>query len=797
MIRESTDVDARQAVMVVSPTNGIAWQYRHNVGGAGGGRRRPRRPDRPGLAEARAARATGSPAPGRPTASPGPRSGSTDDLRWGRRRSSGSCPRATTRPASTAHEFADVAVSRRTTVAATGTLSAMSTLLGEASAAQAIAVSGSALTAPVVATAPAGFEVAVDGVTFGPTAQFTAAGGVVSGTLSVRLAASAAAGSYAGNVALTSTGAAPVTVAIPESTVLQAVSTLAFASKTSSAIGIEWTAAAAATGYRIERSQDGTDFTTARHRGRRHARVYRRQQRHHQCRPARQILLPGGRPLRHRPSPLHRRRSSPPPPPAVALPAPWTAFDLGSVAAEGATGLQSGTFVHVSSGTAIGGPADSFRFTSQPLVRRRLDHRPRVTPGNHRRLGQGRRHDSRVNRRRRQAGGDGRLAGQRVAWQYRHNVGGNGVTTVVAADQAAPVWLKLTREGNLFTGSWSTDGVTWTEAGSTTVAMGPTAVIGLVSTSDEATRLNRSEFTDVSVSVTGGQPVDPVNVTGVFVRGTGWTSGYLARTPFTTLDGAALGWQLPDGSAQLANASNVSWNNVDVVSVRFDQPIAQPAADALQLVLGTAGGNQTILPTAAPTLLAGDTVAQWTLPAAIASGRYVISIASAGITNAAGTATLDGEWTTSTSSFAAGSGDGTAGGIFNFFFNVLVGDVNGNGTMNPTDISTIRSSLTSPFTTSLQPDSSDYRLDINGSNGLNSADLSQSRSQLTSAFGTALSSLPQVTAPAESVARSTKSFAALAEGSGTGGGTLASGLSADVWAWYGIETGSTDDADEA
>jgi len=272
-------------------------------------------------------------------------------------------------------------------------------------------------------------------------------------------------------------------------------------------------------------------------------------------------------------------------------------------------------------------------------------------------------------------------------------------------------------------------------------------------------------------TVTGDpDPVAPVSVAGVYVKGSAWNASYLARTPFTTLDGAALGWQLPDGADQLANASNVSWNNVDVVSVRFDQPIAQPAADALQLVLGTAGGNQTILPLASPTLLAGDTVAQWTLPAAITSGRYVISIASAGITNAAGTAELDGEWTSSTSTFAEGSGDGTAGGSFNFFFNALVGDVNGNGVMNGLDISAIRSNLTSPLNSLLQPDDSNYRLDINGSNGLNSADLSQTRAQLTSAFGTSLTSLPAVTAPADSTPRSTKSFAALADEGGTTSG---------------------------
>jgi hypothetical protein len=280
-------------------------------------------------------------------------------------------------------------------------------------------------------------------------------------------------------------------------------------------------------------------------------------------------------------------------------------------------------------------------------------------------------------------------------------------------------------------------------------------------------------------------PPPPVKVTGVYVRGSGWNGSYLARSPFTTVSGSALGWQLPDGSAQLANASNVGWNNVDRISVRFDQAIAQPTAAALQLVLGTAEGNQTIVPTAAPTLLAGGTVAQWTLPAGfskLVSGRYVISIASAGITNAAGTAALDGEWTSSTSTFATGSGNGTAGGTFNFFFNALVGDVGGNGTTNTSDISAIRNKLKSALNTLLESDA-DYRLDLNGSNNLNSTDLSQLRTEMPTALGRTLASLPSVTAPVEQSVRSTRGFASLAEESGT---ISQDTLSDEAWAWYAL-----------
>jgi autotransporter-associated beta strand protein len=275
------------------------------------------------------------------------------------------------------------------------------------------------------------------------------------------------------------------------------------------------------------------------------------------------------------------------------------------------------------------------------------------------------------------------------------------------------------------------------------------------------------------------EPVAPVKITGVYVKGSAWNAGYLARTPFATVEGATVGWELPDGSAQLANASNVAWNNVDTITVQFDQPIAQPDAAALQLVRGTASGNESIVPALAPTLLGDGSAAQWTLPAGFATlqrGKYVLSIAADGITNAAGTTILDGDWITSVSTFAEGSGDGEAGGAFNFFFNALVGDVNGDGVMNVSDLSAVRNALTSPLNTPLAANSSNYRLDINGSNSLSSADISQTRAQLTSALGTQLASLPAVTAPAEGMTASGLTVAPVPEPGSLG--LLAGGLAA-------------------
>ena len=100
------------------------------------------------------------------------------------------------------------------TIAGAASASAFATTYGTASAAQTFVISGSNLTANLVATAPAGFEVSSDGTTYGNTATFVQSGGSASGTLRVRLAATAAvSGSYnSKNIVLASTGATSVNV---------------------------------------------------------------------------------------------------------------------------------------------------------------------------------------------------------------------------------------------------------------------------------------------------------------------------------------------------------------------------------------------------------------------------------------------------------------------------------------------------------------------------------------------------------------------------------------------------------
>ena len=75
-------------------------------------------------------------------------------------------------------------------------------------------------------------------------------------------------------------------------------------------------------------------------------------------------------------------------------------------------------------------------------------------------------------------------------------VSGGSMMFIAGASASFPVWLKLQRTGDQFTGLISQDGQTWQTVGSTTVAM-PTPVAGLAVTSHDPSQPNVSTFDHV------------------------------------------------------------------------------------------------------------------------------------------------------------------------------------------------------------------------------------------------------------------------------------------------------------
>lgn len=91
-------------------------------------------------------------------------------------------------------------------ISTAGNLAALGTTYGTASSTTQFRVSGVNMTAGILITPPDGYEVSADNNSFNNTVT-VGSSGTISGTVSIRLKSTAAAGSYSGNVVLSSTGA--------------------------------------------------------------------------------------------------------------------------------------------------------------------------------------------------------------------------------------------------------------------------------------------------------------------------------------------------------------------------------------------------------------------------------------------------------------------------------------------------------------------------------------------------------------------------------------------------------------
>jgi Ricin-type beta-trefoil lectin domain-like len=187
-------------------------------------------------------------------------------------------------------------------------------------------------------------------------------------------------------------------------------------------------------------------------------------------------------------------------PASSGLPAGWSDVDIGTVGVVGSAGFSSGTFTINGSGSDIWGAADSFNYASQSvsgdvtvvarvateentsswakcgvMFRESTDAGAAyvglyVTPSNG------------------------------VSMQFRGATGAGAIDLARQAGPTAPYWVKLVRNGNIFTGYSSADGATWTQVGSTNVTMSSTATAGLAVCAHANTTLNTSTFDNVSVA---------------------------------------------------------------------------------------------------------------------------------------------------------------------------------------------------------------------------------------------------------------------------------------------------------
>lgn len=182
-----------------------------------------------------------------------------------------------------------------------------------------------------------------------------------------------------------------------------------------------------------------------------------------------------------------------PPPP------PWTASDVGAVGLAGSTVQNGSAYTIAGAGADLGGTADAAHFahvafTGDGVFTARLVSRGSATAGG--KFG--------IAMRESLAAGARSAAvlfddGQdRVRFFHRAASGGGSSIFNAAETTAPPIWLRLARVGDVFTGSWSADGQAWTALGSATLAMGATVRVGLIASSRNVGTLNTAVFDNLA-----------------------------------------------------------------------------------------------------------------------------------------------------------------------------------------------------------------------------------------------------------------------------------------------------------
>jgi regulation of enolase protein 1 (concanavalin A-like superfamily) len=184
-------------------------------------------------------------------------------------------------------------------------------------------------------------------------------------------------------------------------------------------------------------------------------------------------------------------------PTLTSLPAPWSAHDIGSLMLAGSVVLSQGVFTVNAAGADVWGTADALYFVHQTLHGDgTIIARVASVENVHRWTKAG------VMIRNGLTAGAANATiivspGKGVSFQYR--TAADGATANAAVAGTSPRWVKLTRAGNLFTASTSTDATTWTKVGTSTIAMAADVEIGLAVTSHDAASLAAATFDNVKV----------------------------------------------------------------------------------------------------------------------------------------------------------------------------------------------------------------------------------------------------------------------------------------------------------
>ncbi len=192
--------------------------------------------------------------------------------------------------------------------------------------------------------------------------------------------------------------------------------------------------------------------------------------------------------------------------PTTALPSPWLSEDVGAVGGSGASSLTSGVYTLRGSGTSFSGSADQGQFAYQPIAGDgSITARVSVsqTTGV---MGVAIRNSAGT-----APSGVAMLftaSTHLPQMVYRVDTEDTATTSSATGSFTSPIWLRLVRTGDMISGYYSTNGTTWTLQSTIYAALEPTAVAGLVVSNGNNALMGSATFDNVTIQGTVA-PVAP------------------------------------------------------------------------------------------------------------------------------------------------------------------------------------------------------------------------------------------------------------------------------------------------
>lgn len=245
----------------------------------------------------------------------------------------------------------------------------------------------------------------------------------------------------------------------------------------------------------------------------------------------------------------------------TALPSGWQDGDVGTVGDAGSASYANGVFSVTGAGSEIYGSSDSFNFAYQQLsgngsiVARVVNLQS--AEGWYAAAGVMIRET--LNTGATNATVEDSPDPENFSFDVRTTTGGSAGEIGYVGDMKPPYWVQVVRSGNSFTGYVSSDGVNWTQLGSSqTISMATNVYVGLAVTSGSTSSLATGTFDNVSVnSSTNPAPV----ITDVSA-----TTGSVGSQ--VTITGSGFG--ASQGSSQVTLNAGLtainSWSNTSITA---------------------------------------------------------------------------------------------------------------------------------------------------------------------------------------------------------------------------------------